>query len=378
MEREPFAVSCSARQSFLSYVRRVPRARPVVSPFLPSPEVVGETLCYLGLPVNDDPIENEICLSQALDYEPMFMTDCPGLIFPWREADTRSDEEWVVSAIRTPRGEWTRRTSRALGEWGDDSGFPVRSEKDHEMLASVCAGVNDREPEIRRYFRQWRERVGEDGVVVIGHPHVTWLAYQIGQRDLLFHAVDYPEAFQRSMEAICRAALFVFGIAMEEGIDFMSESTYGLEMTSPLRFDRQDLPYLRVLSDWTHARGGLFWYHNCGMTRELILSGRFNQFDADVLETIAPPCEGDNDLAESRRFLDGSICSKGNLSLHLLRDGSRESVVRATREMVEAVRGYSHIHSTADAVLPGTPPENLVAFVRTAREESEKATGAHE
>ncbi len=36
--------------------------------------------------------------------------------------------------------------------------------------------------------------------------------------------------------------------------------------------------------------------------------------------------------------------------------------------MVSAVRGYAHIHSTADAVLTGTPPENFVAFVRTARE----------
>jgi hypothetical protein len=50
-------------------------------------------------------------------------------------------------------------------------------------------------------------------------------------------------------------------------------------------------------------------------------------------------------------FLDQAVCSKGNLSLVLPRDGMSEQVAEATRRMVEAVRGYAHIHSTADAVL---------------------------
>jgi uroporphyrinogen-III decarboxylase len=173
------------------------------------------------------------------------------------------------------------------------------------------------------------------------------------------------------MAAIFQTALIVFEIAMQEGIDFMSESSSGLDMTSPRDYDRLDLPYLQALSNWTHQRGGLFWYHNCGRTHKLILTGRFNRFAPDVLETIAPPPEGDNELSESRRSLDRSICTKGNLSLILLRDGSAEQVACATRAMIEATRGFPHIHSTADAVLTGTPPENFIAFVRTARETSE-------
>jgi uroporphyrinogen-III decarboxylase len=169
------------------------------------------------------------------------------------------------------------------------------------------------------------------------------------------------------MEAIHAAALVVFGIAHDEGVDFMSESCSGLEMSSPAQFDEVDLPYLVSLSDWTHARGGLFWYHNCGLTRRLILDGRFNAFHPDVLETVAPPPEGDNDLAESRRALEARICTKGNLSLGLLRDGTPDEVERATRELVGAVSGWRHVISTADAVLPGTPPRNYLAFVRMAR-----------
>lgn len=362
----------SPRQRFLDYVRRVPGARAVVSPFLPQPELVAKTLRYLGLPDVGDPIANEIRLAEALDYEPMFMTDCPGLIFPWVEDADRSDEEWIVSTLSTPLGEWTRRVSRRLGTFGDESGFPVKTEVDHEKLVAVCSTIGEREGEIRRIFREWRQRVGEGGVIVIGHPHVTWLAYQIGPQNLIYHPLDYPEAFARSMEAIYQAALVVFDIAMQEGIDFMSESSYGLEMISPRQFEMQDLPYTRRLADYTHERGGLFWYHNCGKTRELIRCGAFDRLGADVIETIAPPPPGDNDLAESRRYLDAGICSKGNLSLHLLRDGSVEEVVAATKEMVRAVEGYAHIHSTSDAVFAETPVKNFMAFVRTAREEVER------
>lgn len=359
----------SARSRFLDCVRGAPGARPAVSPFLPHPDVVVQTLARLGLPaVDDDPTANEIRLARALDYEPMFMTDCSGLIFPWQEDPKRSDNEWIVSTLPTRRGTWTRTVSRSLGQWGDESGFPVKTAEDHAMLVQVCSEIGDRKEEIRQYFRGFRERVGEDGVIVIGHPHVTWLGYQVSQQNIMFHQNDWPDLFDRSVEAVFEAALVVFRIAMEEGIDFMSESCYGLEMSSPRLFDESDLPRLQRLADWTRERGGLFWYHNCGHTRQLILGGRFDRFRPDVLETLAPPPEGDNDLAESRRALDARICTKGNLSLGTLREGAPQDVVRETRAMIEAVRGFRHVYSTADAVLPGTPPENLIAFVRTASE----------
>jgi hypothetical protein len=360
------------RERFVNYVRRVPGTRPVVSPFLPHAPVVQATLAHLGLPVTGDLVDDEVRLARALDYEPMFMTACHDLIFPWVEDPDESDAVWSVMTMSTPDGPWRRRVSRRLGVWGDDAGFPVTTEGDYARLVAVADAVGERGDEIHAYFRNWRERVGDDGVIVIGHPHVTWMGYQVSQRNVVFHELDYREAFHRGMDAIYRAACFVFEIAMAEGIDFVSESCSGLEMTSPADFDRLDLPYLEALSEFTHARGGLFWYHNCGLTRRLIDSGRFNRFVPDVVETIAPPPEGDNDLAESRRRLDPRICSKGNLSLLLLRDATAGEVTEATRALVEAVQGYAHIHSTADAVLTGTPPENFIAFLRTAREASSR------
>jgi hypothetical protein len=298
----------------------------------------------------------------------MFMTDCDGLIFPWQEDVSRSDDHDRVMMIQTPIGEWTRRVSRSLGEWGDESGFPVKTEADHRFLVATCEQIHMRTDAIRQYFRQWRQHVGEDGVIVIGHPHPSWLGFQISQQNMILHWIDYERTFRRSMDAIYQASLVVMDIALQEGIDFMSDSGYGLEIISRRLFEDMDLPFLNAYANWTHERSGLFWYHNCGLTRNLIREGIFNRIGADVIETIAPPPSGDNNMAESRRWLDPRICTKGNLDLGLLRDGTPQQVAAATSKLVEAVRSYAHIFSTADAVLPKTPAENYIAFVRTVRE----------
>ncbi len=360
-------MSATPRERFLSFVQDPAGHRPVVSPFLPNPETVAACLRHLTLPVNDDPVENEIALSRALDYEPMFMPDLAGLIFPWQKDDARSDEHWETHIIETPLGAWTRRVRAGDALWDEQSGCPVTTARDHDFFVAVCRQVECREKEIRAYYRDWRTRVGEQGVLVLGHPHPSWLGYQISPQHIFYHWQDHRREFIRSMEAIYEASLFVMAIAMEEGVDFMSDSSYGLEMTSPQLFRDMDLPYIRRFSRWTHERNGLFWYHNCGYTRMLIVDGDFNRLGADVIETIAPPPEGDNDLAESRRCLDKKICSKGNMNLQILRDGEPERIKTDVRRMIAAVKGYPHIFSTADAVLPGTRAENLITFVAELR-----------
>ena len=358
----------TSRQKFLSYVRDPKGSAPVISPFLPLRDVILATLSSLGLPSGNDPIQDEVQVARALGYEPMFMTDCSGLIFPWTIDEDRSSRDEVVRVIRTRKGEWTRRTPREEAAWSDATGCAVQSREDHEMLVSVCEEIGEREQQIREYFRMWRKNVGEDGVIVLGHPHCSWLGSQISPSAIFYQWNDFPDVYTRSMDAILEASLVVMSIAMEEQIDFMSDSSYGLEMTSPELFQIMDLPYIQRFSAWTHERGGLFWYHNCGFTRQLIVDGVFNTLGADVIETIAPPPEGDNLLEESRRYLHPGICTKGNFSLGLLRDGTPAEICREAEAMVRAVQGFPHIFSTADAVLTGTPAENFVALVRSLRD----------
>ena len=345
----------------------------MVSPFCPHRDVVNAALATLKLPVSDDAFRNEMHLAKETDYEPMVFAPCSSLIFPWKEDPDQSDRNTVVSVLPTSRGDWIMRVPKETGQWGGcDSQFPVRGQADFALFIQACEDVGEKKDTIKETFKALRQKVKDDAVILINHPHIGWLGLQAGQQDLFYLKNDYPDEFGKAMDALATASEFVFGIAMEEGIDFMSESSYGQEMVSPEYAETVDLPYLQRLSKWTHERGGLFWYHNCGATRELIFNGFIDRFEPDVFETVAPPPEGDNDLGESRQHLDRSICSKGNMSLVYLRDATEAQIHSATKKMVKAVRGYAHIHSTADVVLPGTPAENLLTFIHTAREESEK------
>jgi uroporphyrinogen-III decarboxylase len=362
----------TSRKIFTDYVRGESDRPFIVSPFLPHYPVLESVMKELKIDATGDFVADEIAISKELNYQPMFMTDLTGLIFKWEVDEAESTPGVTVSKIHTKKGDWVRKDIKSDIKWSNEEGCPVKSEEDHHMIVAVCDEISGKENEIREYFRNWRKRVGDDGVIVIGHPHPSWLAYQINPQDIFVHWMDYEDAFRESMDAILKASLFVMDIAVKEGIDFMSDSSYGLEMTSPQLFEEMDAPYIKAFADWTHEHNSLFWYHNCGITRKFIMNGDFNRLGCDVYETVSPPPAGDNDLAESRKYLDKSICSKGNLDLVLLRDGKAEDVIQATRNIVHAVKGYKHIVSTADAVLTGTPPENFIGHIRAANEEIAK------
>lgn len=358
----------TARARFLDYVRDPATHRPPVSPFLPKPDVLEDALRHLGLTPTGDAVSDEIALAGAVDYEPMFMVGCTQFIFAWEADEAASDAESVLYTLETDAGTWTKRLPRGMGMGSTEASFPVQTEADHAFFQAACRDVGSREAAMRAFFRQWRRKVGDDGVIVIGHVNPYWLSHQVGQATWFLHWHDFEDQYRRSMHAVYEASLLIFQVAMEEGFDFMSASGLGLEMTSPELFCAMDVPCLRDYARWTHDRGGLFWYHNCGRTRRFFDEQVFSSIEADVLETVAPPPAGDNELAAARRALAAASCTKGNLDLGRLRDGTEAEVVADTRDMVEATRGTAHIHSTADAVLSGTPPENLLAYLRTARQ----------
>jgi len=355
------------RRRFLDFVRSPRDHRPPLSPFLPYPDVVAGTLQLLGRSPAGDPVADEIALARALDYEPMFMVGCTQFIFPWAPDEAASDEHTVLYTLPTSAGTWTRRVPRGMGLGSFEASFPVQSAQDHAYFQAACRDAALRQPQMREFFRQWRAKVGDEGVIVIGHVNPYWLAHQVGQATLFLHWHDLEETYRASMRAVYEASLVIFEVAMEEGFDFMSASGLGLEMTSPELFSVMDVPCLREYACWTHERGGLFWYHNCGRTRHFFAEGVFDVFEADVIETVAPPPAGDNDLAQARRHLRPASCTKGNMDLGRLREGNPAEIEALTRAMVAATRDTPHIHSTADAVLPGTPPENYLAFLRTVR-----------
>jgi hypothetical protein len=62
-----------------------------------------------------------------------------------------------------------------------EASFPAQTEADHAYFQAACADVPQRATQISAFFHQWRHKVADDGVIVIGHVNPYWLAHQICQ-----------------------------------------------------------------------------------------------------------------------------------------------------------------------------------------------------
>ena len=65
----------------------------------------------------------------------------------------------------------------------------------------------------------------------------------------------------------------------------------------------------------------------------------------------------------------GHLTLWGNLSTHLLRVGTVKEVIRETKNCIDkAAEGGGYVFSVSNAILYGTPPENVIAMYKTAKE----------
>ena len=89
----------------------------------------------------------------------------------------------------------------------------------------------------------------------------------------------------------------------------------------------------------------------------------------DLFETMsAPPVGNVADLAEARRRLPPQMCTRGNIGLDVLLNGSVDDVKRETIRIIEATRGFKHMVAASDYLFYDIPLENARAVVEAAGE----------
>ena len=219
-----------------------------------------------------------------------------------------------------------------------------------------------------RHARRVVDKVGERGLVYEGvsMPFEMFGLYR--EESLIYHYFDHRREWRRVSDTIFEATCQLIEIYLRAGVSAIFFGPYGTEFISPAIFEEEYLSYLKAYHDVIHRHGGFSYVHSCSKQKEFIARGYYNHFEPDLFETLAPPPTGDiDDLAEARRHLSPRICTKGNIDLGLLWSGSPAEVSSVTRAVLDATRGYRHIVGTADAVLPGTPIENIQAMVTAAK-----------
>lgn len=96
--------------------------------------------------------------------------------------------------------------------------------------------------------------------------------------------------------------------------------------------------------------------------------GYYGLMGIDLFETLSPPPVGNvASLAEARKLLPSSMCTRGNIGLDILLQGTVEDVQRETKRVIDATRGSKHMVAASDYLFYDIPLENVLAVVETAR-----------
>jgi len=176
-------------------------------------------------------------------------------------------------------------------------------------------------------------------------------------------AFDAPELFRRIMDKILKLDVRILPIVADGGADFVFLGAPAAEMVSPRYYEEFIIPYSRELTEEVHSRGLLVYSHICSPIEPFLKMGYYNRMGIDVFETLSPPPVGNvASLKDAMSEIDPEICTRGNVGLDVLLNGTPETVRSVTQEVLSATAGRKHIVAASDYLFYDIPEENVHAM----------------
>jgi len=180
-----------------------------------------------------------------------------------------------------------------------------------------------------------------------------------------------PEGYRKICDTVLEANLGMLDAVLEAGADFVFVGGPGREVASPLVYTEFLVPDSRKIGERVRAAGGLVYSHICSPVQPFLSMGFYNQMGLDLFETLSgPPVGNVEDLGQARRILPKDMCTRGNIGLDLLLQGSRDEVEATTISVLDSTRGSKHMVAASDYLFYDVPLENLQVVVQTVEEYS--------
>jgi MtaA/CmuA family methyltransferase len=239
--------------------------------------------------------------------------------------------------------------------------------KDKSTLASLKVPDPARPGRMRnraQAVRLMKERVGNDKVVEgwIEGPCAE-AADLRGINNLMLDFYDDPAFVRDVFEFVVEMELRFARFQIESGADLIGVGDAAASLVGPKFYNELVWPYEKKLVDALHAEGIKTRLHICGNTRRILEGmGRLHCSIVE-LDSLSPVSEGREKMGPEQVLL-------GNLDpVRVLKDGTPESVYEAVGECHRQA-GQRFIVGAGCEVPRETPPANLRAMVRYAREHS--------
>jgi len=275
---------------------------------------------------------------------------------------SRQEGDTTVSIISTPKGDLTRRTRRTAITSATVE-FYLKSPADVERFLSLPYEPPD--IDLRR-FHEWRQRVGEEALVLVGIGNAvclpaSWFSPEgfclawADCPDLVRHltavAADRVNAY---VERLCEAGVDAFRIIGGE---------YVTVQLAPMAFDELLKPFDTELVDIMHRHGAIAYYHNHGKVMDYLEP--LADLGIDALDPMEAAPWGDVDLSVARQRLAGRTCMVGNLDdMEVLESLPTADVQAIARERLAAAGSEGFIlGGTASGTYTERAARNFIALV---------------
>lgn len=182
---------------------------------------------------------------------------------------------------------------------------------------------------------------------------------------------DRPAQFRRLMNKILCLDEKLLAAVAEGGADFVFLGGPGSEMISPQFYEDYLVPYSKIVTDMAHLNGLLIYTHICSPIEPMLTLGYYNKMGIDLFETLSEgPVGNVISMKDAFTKLDGSICTRGNIGLDLLLNGSPDEILEKSMEILQAAKdmGRKHILAATDYLFYGIPEENVHAMCRAVKD----------
>lgn len=262
---------------------------------------------------------------------------CGGDPFLGRWDHIRRDThgETVTVTIDTPKGPLTR--SVWYGCYGMMTvEFPFKTFDDVDRYLSIPwdSPVVDPLP-----IATWRDRLGDEGVVLAGLPNAVCLAADwFSPEQFCLAWADAPDQVERLVAtANERVMAHVEALCDLDEVDGFRiiGGEYVTTQLGPAAAERLLRPFDTELVKLIHRRGRLAYYHNHGpIMRYLPLLA---DLGIDALDPLEAAPGGDADLKEARQLVGERLCFVGNLDdMQVIETLPEAEVLAVAQERLDA------------------------------------------
>jgi len=337
---------------------------------------------HLGLSTGNIWLPDIVQLTAYVDEDirRRFHLDCIMLETPWATParwNPRGDYEFTVPAAMKPErsesGDWTVRQGERTMRMPPGGYF-----FDGAWLSYWRSGNFDQDLEM---FAREAERIFKEtpyAANFLGRMFGGGFSAFFGSPDRLVQMLDDPETVKEEHRVLCEEYIHRAGKIIERMGRYIQLLTVtddmGMQqgpMCSPSLVEQCMAPYLKKFCDFIHRNSDIkVFMHNCGSILPLIPI--LIDCGVDVLNPVQVSARNMDPRELKRRFGDRIVFWGGGCDTqNVLGQAAPQALSQNVRELVRTFKpGGGFVFSQVHNIQGNVPPENIVAMLDTAYEES--------